>query len=126
MPEIKLPLLQPHFFMYLLLPLQNMPVLKSGDIIGTYKDNNHNVHIHHLKLGKDEALVIKNFGQGFHHKNYEYYGFPQNSSWQEVFNSDAKEYGGSGYSNKGREAITNMNQNLSLAPNSIVILKRVK
>ena len=106
--------------------LQDMPALKSGDIIGTYKDNNHNVHIHHLKLGKDEALVIKNFGQGFHHKNYEYYGFPQNSSWQEVFNSDTKEYGGSGYSNKGREAITNMNQNLSLAPNSFVILKRVK
>ena len=29
-------------------------------------------------------------------------------------------------SNRNREAITNMNQNLSLAPNSIVILKKVK
>ena len=106
--------------------LQEIPALKSGDIVGTYKDNNHNVHIHHLKLGKDEALVIKNFGQGFHYKNYEYYGFPQNGNWKEVFNSDAKEYGGSGYSNGNREAITNMNQSLSLAPNSIVILKKVK
>ena len=105
--------------------MQTMPALKAGDIVGTYKDNNHNVHIHHLKLGKDEALVIKNFGQGFHYKNYQYYGFPQNSNWQEVFNSDAKAYGGSGYSNKGRNSITNINQNLSVAPNSIVILKKV-
>lgn len=106
--------------------LQNMPVLKTGCIVGTYKDTNHNVHIHHLKLGNDEVLVIKNFGQGFHNKTYVYNDFPQNSDWQEVFNSDAKKYGGSGYVNQNKDTITNKNQQLFLAPNSIIILKKVK
>ncbi len=102
------------------------PVLESGEIVGTYNDNNHNVHIHHLKLGNDEALVIKNYGHGFHDKNYEYYGFPQNSEWEEIFTSDDTEYGGSGYTNEGRkESITNMNQHLSLAPNSFIILSKI-
>ena len=79
--------------------------------------------IHHLKLGNDEVLVIKNFGQGFHNKTYVYNDFPQNSDWQEVFNSDAKKYGGSGYVNQNKDTITNKNQQLFLAPNSIIILK---
>jgi 1,4-alpha-glucan branching enzyme len=99
--------------------------LKSGQIVGTYRDNNHNVHVHHTKLGAEELLVIKNYGQGFHNKNYSYYGFPENSTWEEVFNSDDKLYGGSGYTNSGRADITNHNQNLSLAPNSFLILKKV-
>ena len=31
--------------------LKHLPVLKRGEFAGTYKDNNHNVHIHHLRLG---------------------------------------------------------------------------
>lgn len=105
---------------------KHVPVLQNGEIVGTYKDNNHNVHIHHLKLGNDELLVIKNFGQGFHNKNYSYYGFPHGSNWEELLNSDNQKYGGSGYSNAGRSDINNMNQNLSLAPNSFIILRKIK
>ena len=105
--------------------IDRMPVLTKGSLINTYKDHNHNVHVHQLKLDNEEVLVIKNFGQGFHDKNYEYYGFPQNSRWEEIFNSDNSLYGGSGYSNAGRKDIDNFNQRLSLAPNSFLILKKV-
>ena len=105
--------------------LNESDVLAKGEVVATYKDNVHLVHSHHLKLGNDELLVIKNYGHGFHSNNYGYYGFPQNGNWQEIFNSDAKEYGGSGYSNAGRSDINYKNQNLSLAPNSFIILKRI-
>ena len=106
--------------------LDKNPVIKEGNIVGTYKDNNHNVHIHHLKSGDDEVLVIKNYGAGFHQNSYEYYGFPNNDSkWTEIFSSDEEKYGGMGYSNKGRIDITNMNQHLSLAPSSFIILKKL-
>ena len=105
--------------------LDSSDVLAKGEIVSTYKDNQHLVHSHHLKLGDEELLVIKNYGQGFHSGNYEYYGFPQGSNWKEIFNSDAIEYGGSGYSNSGRNDINNMNQNLSLAPNSFIILQKI-
>lgn len=101
------------------------PVLQSGNIVSTYNDNNHNIHIHHLQLGADEVLVIKNYGHGFHDKNYGFYGFPQDGQWREIFSSDEKKYGGSGYNNKRQDVITNMNQNLSLAPYSFIILKKV-
>lgn len=104
--------------------LDGSEVLAKGEIVGTYRDNIHLIHTHHLKLGNEELLVIKNFGYGFHSKNYGYAGFPQ-GNWTEIFNSDAKEYGGSGYSNADRNDITNTNQNLSLAPNSFIILKKV-
>ena len=105
--------------------LNESEVLAKGEIVATYKDNVHLVHTHHLKLGNDELLVIKNYGYGFHSNNYGYYGFPHNGNWTEIFNSDAKEYGGSGYSNAGRNDINYKNQNLSLAPNSFIILKKV-
>jgi len=105
--------------------IDNNKVLQSGKIIATYNDNNHNVHIHQLQLGADEVLVIKNYGHGFHDKNYEYYGFPQNSQWEEIFSSDEKKYGGSGYNNRRQTPITNMDQHLSLAPYSFIILKKV-
>lgn len=105
--------------------LEKEPALQKGDIVATYKDNNHSVHIHHLKHNNNEILVIKNFGQGFHDNNYEYFGFPKHGQWQEVFSSDAKEYGGSGYTNAGRTDINNMNQKLALAPNSFLILKKI-
>ena len=105
--------------------LDESEVLAKGEMIGTYKDNVHMVHTHHLKLGNEELLVIKNFGYGFHSDNYSYYGFPQYGNWKEIFNSDAKEYGGSGYSNDDRTDINYKNQNLSLAPNSFIILKKV-
>lgn len=105
--------------------IDNTPSLQSGKFISTYNDNNHNVHIHHLQLGTEEVLIIKNFGYGFHDKNYGFYGFPQNGQWVEIFSSDEKKYGGSGYNNKRPEAITHENQNLSLAPNSFIILKKI-
>ena len=105
--------------------LDTNPVICKGEIIGTYKDNTHNVHVHQLKFNDEEILILKNFGTGFHNKTYEYYGFPQNSAWEEIFNSDDPKYGGDGFTNKGRKDITNLNQHLSMAPNSIVILKKI-
>ena len=106
--------------------INNNTVLKSGEIVATYNDNNHNVHIHQLKLGTDEVLIIKNYGHGFHDKNYSYGGFPEQGEWKEIFSSDAKKYGGSGYcNNKRQDYITSSNQNLSLAPYSFIILKKV-
>ena len=105
--------------------LDTNPAISKGDIISTYKDNTHNVHIHQLKFNDEEVLVLKNFGTGFHNKTYEYYGFPQNSTWEEIFNSDDAKYGGGNLTNKGRNDITNLNQHLSMAPNSIVILKKI-
>ena len=105
--------------------VKTMPVLARGEIVATYNDYNHNVHIHQLKLDNDELVIIKNFGQGFHDGNYQYYGFPQNSKWEEIFNSDDVKYGGSGYSNAERHDINNFNQRLSLAPNSFLILRKI-
>ena len=105
--------------------VEKYPAIAKGEINSTYKDNNHNVHIHQLKLGNEEFIVLKNFGSGFHNKTYEYYGFPQNSTWEEIFNSDDPKYGGEGFTNKDRKDITNLNQHLSMAPNSIVILKKI-
>ena len=105
--------------------LQQHPALQKGNIVGTFNDYNHNVHIHHLKYGNEEILVIKNFGEGFHDKSYSYYGFPQEGVWKEIFSSDCEEFGGSDYSNKNRHDITNSNQNLSLAPNSFIILEKI-
>ena len=71
-------------------------------------------------------LVIKNFGHGFHNNSYSYYGFPGNDTkWTEVFSSDDEKYGGMGYTNSGRMDISNDNQHLSLAPNSMIILKKI-
>ena len=105
--------------------LDECPAMAEGEINSTYKDHNHNVHIHTLKYGNDELLILKHFGNGFLDKNYSYYNFPQDSKWEEVLNSDDVKFGGSGYTNKNRAPITNMNQNLSLAPNSIVILRKI-
>ena len=105
--------------------LDRYPVITKGEIIGTYKDNNYNVHIHRLKYSNEEILVIKNFGEGFHNNSYEYFGFPQNSTWEQIFSSDEIKYGGMGYSNTDRKDITNMNQHLYLAPNSFVILRKI-
>ena len=70
-------------------------------------------------------LIIKNYGNGFHWDSYEYYDFPQNSTWKEIFSSDDKKYGGMNYCNKESNDITNLNQHLSLAPNSFIILKKI-
>ena len=102
------------------------PALLKGELVGTFKDNNPNVHIHHLKKGDNEILVIKNYGQGFFNKNYSYFGFPSEGTWAEILSSDSEEFGGAGYSNENRKDITNNNQNLSLAPNSLIVLKRIK
>ncbi len=105
--------------------IEKYPTLIKGNIISTYKDINHNIHIHHIKYNNEEILVIKNFGQGFHENTYEYYGFPQYGTWEQIFSSDEEEYGGMGYTNTGRTDITNLNQNLSMAPNSFFILRKI-
>ncbi len=100
-------------------------VLQKGQLINTYKDPHHQVHVHRLKLDEDEVLVFKNFGSNFHSDSYGIANFPE-GNWVEIFNSDNEIYGGSNYINEHRgDGIYAGNQNLNLAPNSVLILKKV-
>ncbi len=102
--------------------VKSSKALTSGEITNTYKDIYNNVHVHQLKNGDEEVLVLKHFGESFHDKSYSFANFPD-GKWQEIFNSDKKEYGGSDYLNN--ETISKESQALSLAPNSIVILRKI-
>ena len=113
------------FYSDLVKIMNENPALKDGDIVGTFNDYSGNVHIHHLKKGDNEILVIKNFGQGFYDKNYGYYGFPQYGNWEEILSSDDKKYGGDFPTNRGRKDIKYDNQNISMSANSIIVLRKV-
>ena len=105
--------------------VKNNKVLQNGKLINTFKDWHHQVHIHHLKLENEEVIVIKNFGQNFHNKSYGFANFPT-GNWTEIFNSDKEIYSGSNYINTNRkDSINSHNQNLNLAPNSIIILNKI-
>lgn len=97
--------------------------LRKGQIINTYIDSHHKVHAHHLKLDNEELLVIKNYGGNFHKSEYGFANFPA-GDWQEVFNSDKKTYGGSNYINENR-TISTKKQAMNLAPNAVIILRKV-
>jgi len=105
--------------------MRENPAISEGDIVATYCDNNNRIHIHHLMKDNDEFLILKNFGCGFNR----YYGYGENfpnGDWIEIFNSDSKEYLGSGeYTNRRWNPISREHQNLNLAPNSFLILKRI-
>lgn len=100
------------------------PALQDGEITSTYKDHGNLVHIHRLKKGDNNLIVFKNFADTFYRGNYSTLGFPKNGKWVEIFNSDKPEYGGWGLVNGNRE-ISDTNQNMNFAANSIVILKKV-
>ena len=106
--------------------VENNDALLKGDLVSTYVDEGNKVHIHQLKYGDNEILVIKNFkstGNCFYN-DYGYPTFPS-GQWKEIFNSDDLKYGGSGnYINKYRFSIDYYNQHIKLSPNSIVILKK--
>ena len=105
--------------------VKKTPALQKGEIKGTIKDYIHKVHAHILSDGNEEYMVVKNFGQRFHSKEYGVSNFPD-GEWIEIFNGDDKKYGGSGYINSDRDTnISKNNQNLNLAPNSLLILKKV-
>lgn len=105
--------------------MKDHPAISGGDIVATYCDNYNRIHIHHLMKGNEEILVIKNFGCGFNRA----YGYGEkfpDGDWKEIFNSDSKEYAGSGeYTNSRWNPISREHQNLNLAPNSFLILKRI-
>ena len=103
--------------------LKEHPALRVGDIIETFQDNYNNVHTHHLKKDDEEFLILKNFGQAFHSDSYYYVNFPQ-GEWKEVLNSDSTKFGGGGFTNEDK-VITKNNQGINMAPNSIVILKKI-
>ena len=100
--------------------------LSKGEIIGTFKDIFEKVHIHHIKYNNEEYLVLKNFGTNFHDNIYGFANFPQ-GNWNEIFNSDASQFGGFNFINSDRPdgSINIGNQRLNLAPNSVVFLKKV-
>ena len=90
------------------------------------KDIFEKVHIHHIKYNNEEYLVLKNFGKNFHDYKYGFANFPQ-GNWNEIFNSDASQFGGFNFINSDRPngSINSGNQGLNLAPNSVIILKKV-
>lgn len=100
------------------------PALESGEVSSMYKMYDKQVHIHTLKKGDNEVLVIKNYADVFHKNNFSSPGFPQNGNWVEILNSDNTGYGGGGLTNEN-STFNFGNQNLNVAANSIVILKRV-
>lgn len=105
--------------------VKSNPALLKGEIINTYKDYHNQIHTHHLKYENEEVLVIKHFGQFFKSREFNIANFPD-GNWQEIFNSDKDIYGGLNFVNEDRQStITRSSQNLNLAPNSIVILRRV-
>lgn len=103
--------------------IKNSPALQKGKIINTYKDTINKVHTHHLKFENEEILVLKHFGEDFHADSYYISGFPA-GNWQEILNSDKKDYGGANFVNTGK-LFNTKSQDISLAPNSIIILKKV-
>lgn len=98
--------------------------LQSGIIKSVYRDHENMVHIHSLEKDGEKFLIFKNYADNFHNGTYSSLGFPHDGKYIEVFNSDDVIYGGSGRLNKGRE-ITADNQNLKLAANTMVILKKL-
>ena len=98
--------------------------MAGGEITSTYKDHGNLVHIHRLQKGDERLIVFKNFADNFYNGNYSTLGFPKHGKWVEIFNSDDKKYGGSGLINGERE-ISDLDQKMNLAANSIVILKKV-
>lgn len=98
--------------------------LQNGVISKTYKDHGNLVHIHRVKCGEDRFLIIKNYADRFYNGDYSTLGFPKESKYIEIFNSDDKMYGGTGLTNKDRE-ISDLNQHMNMAANSIIILKRM-
>ena len=104
--------------------INSEPAMQNGTIQSVYRDHDNMVHIHSLEKGNDKLLIFKNYADNFHNGTYNTSGFPNDGKYIEIFNSDDVIYGGSGRLNKGRE-ITSDNQNLKLAANTMVILKRV-
>lgn len=103
--------------------LKRNPALTNGQIVNTYKDHANKIHIHHLKYNDNEVLVIKNFGTSFF-GNFGYPNFPD-GTWKEEFNSDYNAFGGSNCSNSSRNDITLQNQWLNLAPNAVIVLRKI-
>lgn len=98
--------------------------LLSGEITTRYKDHNNLIHIHRLHKDGNDIVVFKNFADRFYNGDYSTLGFPKDGEWVEIFNSDRKEYGGGGNTNEHRR-ISDLNQGMNLAANSIVILRKV-
>ena len=104
--------------------IDSNPALESGTIKSVYRDHENMVHIHSLELNDDKFLVFKNYADNFHNGTYYTPGFPNDGKYVEVFNSDNTIYGGSGCLNADRE-ISADNQNIKLAANTMLILKKV-
>lgn len=98
--------------------------LQNGELKSVYSDHNNMIHIHSVEKDGEKLLIFKNYADNFHNGTYSTQGFPQNEKYVEIFNSDDVIYGGSGRLNSGRD-ITADNQNLKLAANTMIILKRV-
>lgn len=100
------------------------PALQDGILKSVYRDHDNLVHIHSVEKGDNKLLIFKNYADKFHKKSYSTLGFPKDEKYIEIFNSDDVKYGGGGIHNRGRH-ITSDNQNLNLAANSIIVLKKI-
>ena len=104
--------------------VESNKALQNGKIESIYKDHDNMIHIHSLEKDGEKFLIFKNYADSFHNGTYSSPGFPKGEKYIEVFNSDDVKYGGGGQLNTGRE-ITDSNQNIKLAANTMIILKRV-
>lgn len=104
--------------------LEENPAIKSGDITQKYKEHDKSVHMHRLQKDDNDIVVFKNFADNLYKGNYSSLGFPKEGQWKEIFNSDSAKYGGGGNTNEGM-IFSDASQNLNMAPNSIVILKKI-
>lgn len=105
--------------------LDENPAVQDGEITARYKEHDKLIHIHRVTKGDNDIVVFKNFADTLYNNNYSSLGFPKEGEWIEILNSDDVKYGGGGNVNKGK-VFSDNNQNFSFAPNSIIVMKRVK
>ncbi|MGC8640273.1 MAG: 1,4-alpha-glucan branching protein GlgB [Isosphaeraceae bacterium] len=119
---------------YRALPALHELDCRQGGFAWIEADNAHDCVLVFLRMGSmehDQAVVVCNFS-GQVYRNYRV-GVPRGGRWEEVLNSDATIYGGSGQGNMGGLSLTPIGWNrqpnslvLLLPPFSILILKKTK
>ncbi len=101
------------------------PALQNGETVSTFVDGFHLIHGVHCKKDNNEIFTVKNFSQTglFAHP----VRFPE-GRWEEVINSDDKQYAGSGnYTNSARQINSDGHNknNIRLASSNVSIWKKI-
>lgn len=86
-----------------------------------YTHNDNRVMAYERTDGKDKFIVVTNFSDK-DYSNYKIDGMPA-GTWQEVFNSNARDFGGTGFGNFGQAGA--FNQGMNIPAGSSVIFKLI-